>query len=665
MGIFERNIGQMEKTAIFNRINDRLGHKGIKFLLFLVFFALHTVISAFAYLPSIEPNEFTAAALTNMFLGGDWTAAMSRSNYYYGFLQSLLYIPAMLFTKDPFVQYRIMIIINGAVMSLIPVLVYSCSQMLGVRKAREGVFVSVCTGGWMSCMIHSKFIWNETSAVFLPFLVLYLLLKADKAEKKSRKNSLSVILGMVTALTYCAHQRLFALILSVCVTVILAKLVFKRKSVNLGLFFSSLVIFFIGSIFGNYLVQQQLWRINDPALLRNTAEGFFADLPSMLSGQGVQRFFVSLFSQLYYFICSSWGLGALACAIVFIVAARFFRSKKRRKEHEEEIKPIFGGARSVFMAFTVFLTIFMLFIGVCYRFGADNFESSQSTLLFGRYLDGVIPFTVMLVLIFVYTEELQLTEILGGVIGSGAVYLLFFFTGRQTVLNAEYASISPMLCLYPVMFGESSSSLVTSTGLTAAVSCSMCLMAILMVIVSCAKKLKRAVFSSAITVLAIYSVCFGVFYYLPLSRAESAQKNSEYEEISSYIFNSVEAPPVTAYGCGRSCVMSLQFLNQNITVFTADRSSDIREDTFIIVPKDVSLSFEGQERVVFIQLAETEGYRVFAYGERAKAYAQAQSGGSEAQTSSPESSAPAESGTEPGEQTVFSSHPEPVLSAPS
>lgn len=623
----------MEKTAILNRIYDciynKLGHKGIKFLLFVGFFSLHTVISAFAYLPSIEPNEFTAAALANMFLGGDWTSAMSRSNYYYGFLQSILYIPVMLVTKNPFVQYRVMVIINGAVMSFIPVLTYSCSRMLGVKKPWQSLSIAICTGGWMSCMIHSKFIWNETAAIFLPFLVLYLLLKADSSEKRGKKNSLSVLLGMVLGLCFCAHQRLFALILAVIVTVILSRLVFKRRSVNLFLFLSSTIIFFAGSVLANYLVQQELWRVGEPWLLRNTAESFFANLPETLSNGGVGRFFTSLITQIYYYICASWGLGALAFSIFVTVIARFISSKRKKNRHEKNAPPIFDGGRSVFMLFTVLLTVFMLFISVCYRFGADNFETSQSILLFGRYLDGVIPFTVMPVLVFVYTEELELTEIFGGVIGSGAVYLLFFLTGRTTVLNANSAAISPMLCLYPAMFGESSSSLVTSTGLMAAVSCSMCLMAVFIVIVSCAKKLRRIVISGAIAVLTLYSVLFGVLYYLPMAHAESVDKNLEYAELSAHIFNSSEAPSVTAYGCSRSCVMMLQYLNQNITVRTVSSTSDIREDTFIVVSSDTPLSFEGQERVVLVQLAETDGYRIYAYGERAKAYAQAQSGGEE------------------------------------
>lgn len=623
-----------KKTSLLSRIYGRAGNRGIKFLLYLVFFSLHFVLALSSHLPAVDPNEFTSAAIANMFIGGDWTAAMSRSDYYYGFLQAVLYIPAMLFTKAPFAQYGIMLVINGAVMSLIPVTVFSMCNDLGVQKPWQSIFAAVCTGGWMTCLVHSKFIWNETAAIFLPFLLLYLLLKADKAEKKRGKRFFSFACAFVCGLCYCAHQRLFAAVLAAAVTAVLARVLLKRKSLHLPVFFISLVIFMTAAIFGNYVVQELLWGVNDPRLLNNTAEHFFWELPRMLSDGGVGRFFTALASQLYYYFCASWGLGALSLSISAVVIARLIRGKKDKSQI------IFGGERSVFLIYALLLTIFMLFISVCYRFGAESFETSQSTMLFGRYLDGVIPFAVMTVFVFIYTEELNLVEILGGIIALCVSYLLFFLTGRVKVLESVTATLSPMLGLYPVMFGENSGALVTATGLTAAVSCGMCVMTVFIVIVSCSKRYKNVNISAVITAVTVYSALYGIFGYLPLSGAESVSKNAEYTKLSSYIYNSPDAPSVTVYGGSRSCVMMMQYLNQNIKVYTADTPSNIREDTYIIVPEGVQLRFEGQGRIVFVQLAETENYKIYAYGERAKAYAQSQAGNEEQQETPPQEPMP-------------------------
>lgn len=616
----------MEKTSLLDRLQKKIGHSGIKFFIYIIFFAVHIVISTYAYLPTMEPNEFSAAALANMMLGGDWTEAMGQSSYYYGFLQAVFYIPAMAVTKDPFVQYSIMVITNGAIMSFIPVMVYSSSLMLGVKRPWQAVTAAVCVGGWTSCMINSKFIWNETLAIFIPFFVLHILLKTDLAEKKSTKRLYSVLLGMTAGLSFCAHERLFAMIMAITVTLLISRFLLKRKTACLGYYFTALIIFLSLSVLSNYFVQEILWGVNDPTKLRNTAERFFANLPEMLSDGGVKRFFISLLSQIYYFMSASWGLGALGLSLFILVTVRIISAKVKRRKHEQEPRPLFIGERSVFMFYTAFLTLFMLFISVCYRFGADNFYDSQSTVLFGRYLDGVIPFTVMLILVFIFTEELLKNEIYGGVIALGASYTMFFLTGRTVVLSAVSSSIIPILCIYPTMFGESTSSLVTSTGLIAAVSCSLCVMAVFLVIVSCSKKLKNAILSFVILLFTLYSASFGVLYYLPISRGESVDKYEEYIRLSEYVYNSVEAPPVTIYQCDRSCVMAMQYLNQNSRIYVAEDTEELKEDTFVLLPSDTQIRFEGQGRPVFELLGETENFRIYAYGERAKAYVQAQSG---------------------------------------
>lgn len=614
----------MEKTEnniLLSRIRGRAGNGSIKFLLYLVFFAVHLLISLSSYLPSIDPNEFSAAALTNMFIGGDWSAAMSRSDYYYGFLQSIAYIPAMLLTRDPFVQYRVMLIINGALMSFIPVTVYTLCLKLGVKKPWQSVFAACCCGGWMTCLVHSKFIWNETSAILIPFIMFYLLISAEMSDKKSKRTFFSILLAFSCGLAYCAHQRLVSAIMAVILASLLSRFVLKRKSLNFPAFFAALAVFMTAAVFGNYLVQSVLWGEDNPALLRNTAENFFAGLPELLKDGGIAKFFTAFLSQCFYFICASWGLGALGTSLLIVVVISLVKSKNNKTVL------IFGGERTVFLFFTASITLFTLVVGALYRFGAESFEASQSTLIFGRYLDGVIPFTVMLVFLYIFTEKLKLTDILGGIITSGASYLLFFFTGRGAALNAVSATIIPMLGLYPVMFGENSGSLVTSTGFTAAVSCSMCVMTLLIVIVSCSKKYKNVNISLLIAIISLYSALYGVFGYFPLSVEESESKNEEYVKLSSCIYNTAEAPSVTAYSCGRGCVMMLQYLNQNIKVYPADQPSEIREDSYVIVPNDVMIRFDGQSRVVFVQLAETDNYKVYAYGERAKAYAQSQSGG--------------------------------------
>lgn len=606
----------MEQTALSNKFGGE--RKWIYFILYLAFFVMHTVIAAFSYLPSIDPNELSAVAIAQFYTGGDWSAVMSKSSYFYGILQPIIYIPAMLLTKDPFIQYRIMVITNGIVLSFIPLIVFSCCRMLGAKKDWQAVLTAICCGGWMTYIVHGKFIWNETAAVFMPWLTLFVLLKADSAKRKGSRLILSFLLGLVCALSYCAHERLFALILAVVVTVLLLRFVYKRKSINLTAFFISLAVFGFAAVIANYFVMTALWKTDDPADLLNTAENFFCNLSQYLSGSGIYNFFSCLFSQIYYFICASWGIGALAIALFIIGTVNFFKSRRQKTDPA----PI---GMEILRCFSFFLILFMLFISVCYRFGAENLDASQSALLFGRYLDGVIPFAVLFVLMYFFTSGIDLYTIMYGIITISAGYILFFFFGRERVLDAYSAGISSMLGLYPVMFGESAGSLLTSTGITAAVSCSTCIMAVILVIYYCAKKHANLIISIVLTAAVLYSGIFGTAFYLPLANAESIEKNAPYTELCEYVFNNKDAPGITVFKCSRSCAMTIQYLNQNVTVYTAESEDEIFTDTFIIAPKESVPHFEREGRFITPELiGETDDYCVYAYGERARAYAQSQ-----------------------------------------
>ena len=204
-------------------------------------------------------------------------------------------------------------------MSFIPVTVYTLCLKLGVKKPWQSVFAACCCGGWMTCLVHSKFIWNETSAILIPFIMFYLLISAEMSDKKSKRTFFSILLAFSCGLAYCAHQRLVSAIMAVILASLLSRFVLKRKSLNFPAFFAALAVFMTAAVFGNYLVQSVLWGEDNPALLRNTAENFFAGLPELLKDGGIAKFFTAFLSQCFYFICASWGLGALGTSLLIVV----------------------------------------------------------------------------------------------------------------------------------------------------------------------------------------------------------------------------------------------------------------------------------------------------------------------------------------------------------
>ena len=613
----------MEKTLrLLRSFYGKAGHRGICFLIYLLFLAIHILMSASAELPSIDPNEFGVASVTAFFTGKDWSAAMSRNSYFCGYVQAALYTPVMLLTDDPFVQYRLMVCLNGVLLSFVPVIVYSLCRKIGAQKPWQAGFAALICGGTVTYFAHSKFIWNETLAMLLPWLAAWLMFKlpACRSRSRSRRAFLSVVLGFLCALSVAAHGRLIALALAVPLALFAAKLIFKKQWVSFPFLLGSAAVFGVLQQLAGYLLQQQVWQQSNPAALLNTAEHFFADLGSGGVENPVGRFFVSLVGQIYYFICSGWGMTALGIGLFITVLGTVLvrRHKKQAPQYSESFV-LFG-------IFTAFLTFFMLLVSVFYKYGGDAFYSGQDNILFGRYLDGVLPFTVLFVLLFVFMYDLQLTHVLYGVIVTCLSFIGFYLVSRTAVLEAETTRISPTLGLYPLLIGEDSSSALTGTSLMAALSCGLCVLALLVVIICCSRKnLKQVATAFLLLSVAVYSSAYAAFSYLPLANSESRTKNAVYVEMSKYVYNRPEAPEITVYKTPRNTAQMMQFLNQNTRVSYADEADRIPLNTFVILPETETLRFSPRPGgTVFTELARVEGYRVYVYGDKALAYVRSQ-----------------------------------------
>lgn len=609
----------MEQTLrLLRSFYGKVGHRGIRLLIYLLFFTTHILMTLWVELPSIDPNEFSVSAIAALFSGSDWSAAMSRNSYYSGYIQGALYTPIMLLTDDPVMQYRLMVGLNGVILSFIPVIIYGVCMKIGAQKPWQSGFCALVCGGYITYFAHSKFIWNETVAAIMPWLLAWLLFKLPGCRTNSRRVFLSALLGFVSAVSFAAHARLAAVILALFAALLFSRFFLKKRWVSFPVLFTSAAVFGFLQQLAGYALQQALWKQSDPSQLINTPEHFFANLGSMGFEEGFVRFVQSLCAQLYYLICSSWGMAALGISLLTVTAAAVI-SRRRQK-----LPRIFSDEFLLYGVFSVCTVGFMLITSVFYKFGSDF--SYQDNLLFGRYLDGVIPFAVLFVMLYVFLYDLKLTHVLGGVIAACATYLAFYLTSYFPLLEAPSARISPILGFYPLLIGKESGSALDYKSLIGALSCGLCIMALLVVIISCARnKAKSVITAFSLFLVTVYSAVFAATVYLPLAADESRQKNAVYAELSSCVYNRSEAPQITVYQTGRNTAQMMQFLNQNTRVTYAAEPSEIPENTFVIVPDNVTLRFPASaKKLVFTEIGRADGYRVYAYGEKALAYVQSQ-----------------------------------------
>lgn len=597
-------------------IYEKYGVKSVYPIIYLIFFLANFLSAIGMTYPATDPNELCVIGISQFFTGKSWAGVMCSVDYYYGFLQGILYVPAMLIFRNPQLQYAAIGTINAIIISFVPVLSFSIGKRLGIEKLWKLLAIAFVTGGYCCYFAHSKFAWTETVTIILPWLILRLLLIMSEIKNKAKTHALSVMLGLLCSLCLAAHVRLIAVILTVVTVIIAERIFYSKKSVYLNSFIPSFAVGTAGVLAVTHILITNLWCCDDPAKLNNTLSHLFSSLGGEIQNSSA-RFIQTIFGQLYYFITSTWGFGAVALCLF---GAMLSHNIKMKRSGEAQT---YSHSISIIGVFSFFSAIFTVLASTLYRFATDGFYTYQDNVIFGRFLDGIIPFAFLFVLAILFTTSVKINKILGAAVITAIIFLVFFTITVPVILECNSTRIAPILSLYPLRVGADTELLDFNT-LLLTVSMVFCILSVFVVVVSCTKKYRSAIISTILCGLTIYSLVFISGTYLPMCRNESVIKNSAVADISDSVYNQNGAPPLTLYNLSRHDALMLQFLNTNVNVRITYDIETIPENCFVAVKssEDVSALLGG--RMPFLLIDENDSLRLYAYGDRAVAYMRSQ-----------------------------------------
>ena len=79
---------------------------------------IHILMTLCTTIFNLTPDEFSVTAVAAYANGMDWSSIVSTGGYY-GYFQSIFYIPVFWITDEPYLRYHLMLVINGILMKLI------------------------------------------------------------------------------------------------------------------------------------------------------------------------------------------------------------------------------------------------------------------------------------------------------------------------------------------------------------------------------------------------------------------------------------------------------------------------------------------------------------------------------------------------------------------
>lgn len=550
--------------------------------LYSVTLIIHILILQCSTLFNLTPDEYSVTAVAALANGYDWSSTVSTGGYY-GYFQSLFYIPAFWLTDDPYVRYKIMLTINGALISFVPVIAYLLlRRKFGVKRLASALFSAIC-GFYPCCVLLTKYTWNETMCCLIPWVFMLLIFSAADCKNAVKKQILSALGGLTLAAGYASHGRMLALVAAGALLVPIVYFTMKKKRVFcFAGFYSALAAGLVCDGFIKAYLQEKLWLVSAQGAPNNTIERM---LSGIFSGGGasaganisLQRLFSTLVGHLFYFITSTWGFGAIC---IVAVIAYLISSLRRRARTAAHIGTADSSDSTAVLCWYVLLAMGAIFaVSVVFKSTSSLLGQRMDTVMYGRYTEAFYPLALFAGLVLIYKGRFSLMQCFSALLTGAGINLLTQFLVVPVVLGGERFVSAMVLGLAPLRYNESLKSLFTQQSFLKFYITTTVILLIWLVIMLLCRAGKRAYlfFALPLAALLAYSDIYGyVCYTVPQSKnaAASGRYVKQALDLLDGEYSSVAAADLT-----RECYTKLQFIYPALDVQLISGAAELAEQT--------------------------------------------------------------------------------------
>lgn len=536
--------------------------------LYSVTLVIHILILQCATLFNLTPDEYSVTAVAALANGYDWSSTVSTGGYY-GYFQGLFYIPVFWLTDDPYVRYKIMLTINGALISFVPVIAYLLlRRKFGVKRLASVLFSAIC-GLYPCCLLLTKYTWNETMCCLIPWVFMLLIFGAADCKSAVKKQILSALGGLTLAAGYASHGRMLALVAAGALLVPIVYFTMRKKRVFcFAGFYSALAAGLVCDGFIKAYLQEKLWLVSARGAPNNTIErmlsGIFSGGGTAGGGVSLGKLFSTLVGHLFYFITSTWGFGAIC---IVAVIAYLISCLKRRARAAAHIGAADNSDSMAVLCWYVLLAMGAIFaVSVVFKSTSSLLGQRMDTIMYGRYTEAFYPLALFAGLVLIYKGRFSVMQSLSALLTGAGINLLTQLLVVPVVLGGERFVSAMVLGLAPLRYNESLKSLFTQQSfLKFYITTTVILLVWLVIMLLCrAGKRTYPFFAFPLAALLAYSDIYGyVCYTVPQSK--NAAVSGRYIEQALDLLDG-ECASIAAVNLTRERYTKLQFIYPAIDV---------------------------------------------------------------------------------------------------
>ncbi|MBD5130755.1 MAG: hypothetical protein HDT43_12665 [Ruminococcaceae bacterium] len=573
----------MDETIVLKKAAKPLNIDAlIMTAVYIAALTLHILITGAATIFNLTPDEYSVTAIAAYLNGLDWSPTVSMGGYY-GYFQGLFYVPVFWVTDDPYMRYRLMLVINGVLMSFIPVIAYRLSRGFEVKRPAAAVFSLIC-GMYPSYMLLTKFTWNETMCCLLPWVFLLLLYSAYDCTSAIKKQALSVLGGLTLAAAYATHGRMLSLVAAGIVLELVVFFTMKKKLFCFSGFFGGTFVGLFADRALKKFFQGALWNVGDgKSAPINTIEKMMSRLFGENGTFSIAKFFQTLIGHFFYFFSSTWGFGAVCVVMIIVAIVMYYRRRNRTPvtlengDTDAKTLPYIGDKTAVFCWFSLLLMGAAFAVSVLFKSTSTLFDKRMDTTIYGRYTEAFYPVAILCALVLIYKGKLSRWQSIAAFgLNAVAAALTQLFT-VPIVTNSETFVSAMVLGLAPMRYGEGLKALYTQTTFLK-IFATVLGVSILWTIAGLIKRFNKfrwAAFCVPLAGVLIYSGIYGYIKY-NVPQAKNAKRSAD---IMTAAVDKLDGrfDEITLFAVARDRYVKTQFLYPETTVKVASTVSAYRK----------------------------------------------------------------------------------------
>lgn len=590
----------IEKTFALGNVRNKLfgfpkSDAAIMTALYAAALILHILITGAATIFNLTPDEYSVTAIAAYLNGLDWSSTVSAGGYY-GYFQSLFYVPVFQITGDPYLRYRLMLIINGVLMSFIPVIAYWLSRrVFEIKKPAAAVFSLIC-GLYPSYMLLTNFTWNETMCCLLPWVFLWILYKAYDCRNTIKKQALSCLGGLTAVAAYAAHGRMLSLVAAGIVLEIIVFLTIREPSRSSdehspkrsrifcfsGFLLGTIAGLLVDKMLKRYF-QSVLWKVGgDKSAPINTIEKMTSQLFGENGNFSIVRFFQTLIGHFFYFFSSTWGFGAVCVILVIASLIIYYRRRngasfREREKEGAKVLPNIGDKTAILCWFVLLVMGAAFAVSVLFKCTSSSFDKRMDTTIYGRYTESFYPLAILCTLVLIYKIGISRLQAISAFVLNAVVTVLTQIFTVPIVTNSETFVSAMVLGLTPMRYGEGLRDLYTQTTFLK-IYITVFAASVLWLAIAFIGKLKRFrayVFCIPLAVVMIYSGTIGYATYT-VPQAKNAKRGADIMTAAVDKLNG-DFNEITLFAMPRDRYVKTQFLYPEMKIKIASSVSAYRK----------------------------------------------------------------------------------------